>query len=205
MRASSIPTRKTKIATSWTMPCTAFKSLMGNEKSHSGCACAGKRSLREAIVMKSVTTRGDLPMAKKKRIPAEEALPTLLQHAARMMDDPLDRFAGIIDIPTLNLIGEVALGETEEGTYSPRQLAEMFHAHLEKGFRNQVCDQNGDRENMRRCLETALVLLAIRGESSIAYPGYISIGTVLVKQDLTPTGKVFQFVRHPAPEAIYRC
>lgn len=106
--------------------------------------------------------------------------------------DPLDRFPPI-DVATLNLIGEIALAASDEGTFTTKQLATLFHAHLERLFRNRVCDEAADRENMIGCLQTSLMLCGLGGETSKS--GYYSIGTVLVKPALVGQEKAFSFIR----------
>jgi hypothetical protein len=105
----------------------------------------------------------------------------LVEHLRHQLErDPLDRFPAM-DAKTLNFIGELALGEADSGTFTPRQLAEKFHAHLENIFWNRVCDKDGSRSNMIGCLETSLTMTSFSGVASKKYPGYIPFGTVLIK------------------------
>ncbi len=45
------------------------------------------------------------------------------------MDDPLKGLFQM-DIPTLNFLGEIALGDADEGSFSTQELAKRFVDHL---------------------------------------------------------------------------
>jgi hypothetical protein len=159
-----------------------------------------EKALSQSEWVKKATTKK--AAAKSKHDEAERVL--IESISRRFEEDPLDRYP-VMDFKTLNLIGEVALGETDSGTFTPYQLAEGFHAHLEKTFWNKVCDEDGSRSNMVGCLETALKTTDFRGTTSKKFPGFISIGTVLIKREVQESGVAFSFVRHPNLEKILKC
>ena len=128
--------------------------------------------------------------------------PIALAKLAASMDDPLKgRFH--MDVPTLNLIGEIALGDRDEGEFTPKELAKAFHAHLERVFSNQVCDERADRKNMAGVLETNLLISSVDGQASRAVPGFVCIGTLYMKRTVNDHVVKFAFKRHPLLLEIY--
>lgn len=139
---------------------------------------------------------------KKPDEPMDALTKQIEQHLEALSKDPLSgRFH--MDVPTLNLIGEVALGDKEEGAFTSQTLAEVFHRHLEKIFSNQVCDEHADRKNIAGCLELNLRMSAINGNPSQGVPGYVCIGTLYLKRTVQDHVVTFSFKRHPLLADIY--
>lgn len=136
-----------------------------------------------------------------------KSTPTRDQDAAArrvtaLQEDPLQgRFH--MDIFTLNLIGETALGEKDEGIFTSAQLAETFHKHLERVFGNELFDSGSSRQNLIRVLELNLRTTSFAGNTSPHLLGYVCLGTVFLKRITQGHEVSFSIRRHPLLEQIF--
>lgn len=131
----------------------------------------------------------------------DTAIQSFTEKVEELQKDPLKgRFQ--LDVPTLNFIGEIALGQRDEGDFTPAQLAALFHQHLEGVFSNRVCDERSSRENLIGILELSLRLNVVDRPSQ-RVPGYTCIGTLFLRRTVTDHVVTLSFRRHPLLHEIY--
>jgi len=110
-----------------------------------------------------------------------------------------------IRLSILNVMGEMLLDDLQkdEATVTPDELAVHFHSQLESLFMNKVCDEDGDRKNMVGILEMNLKTFKVAGPDFPGHPGFISIGTVLLKRDAEPSDVKLTFRFNPRGVVLY--
>ena len=118
------------------------------------------------------------------------------------VDDPLRKLGPPISLTLLNAMGEMILDDrdNDEVSVTPMELATHFHGQLEKLFRNKVCDEEADRQNMINSLDLKLRTFGVSGKEVPGHKGFVSIGTVLVKVD--GTGQELKLVFRTNPRTI---